>query len=146
MSVQVREISNGWQYSENETGITATRVFLNYADEGTLIDLPVIGDKYIFANPVNLDMFSNDIETTFATLFLRKIKQKKYGDILESNIYYCYYTNEITDLTQYIRFKSDVDIAKLPITVESGGEYELITSENNKSTTTWKWEGTGEPV
>jgi hypothetical protein len=154
----VKEIANGFHYTESESGVTATRVFIDYDDseenesERTLT-LPKIGDPFVCTYDAIKDkIFQYDIEKIYPTLYCRKVTQKKYSLKVNINIYTVYYTNEITDRGQYFSIddeqntKNVVDINTLPFEIESGGQYALITAENNTTLTTWKWEENGNPV
>jgi hypothetical protein len=141
MATGVKESTGGFEYTEVERGITATRVFTydpdSTVDEG--VEIPNLGDMFEFPiDPPNLDSYAFDL--MYLICVSRSIKPLAgHPGKFEWS---CSYTNEPVDTMVFWSvgdIPDPVDVQYLPKTIEFGGEYVNINPVNAPGSAGWLW-------
>ncbi len=145
-TINVVELVNSFRFYVTETGISAYRTFIDPGD-GTvarLIPLPEIGS--LFTLPVGINSTILPDNQKFEKLYCRKRNFKKFGNDVRKNIFTVFYTNEITDSTQYALISTPSEKNSLPNSVETGGEFLLISFPQilELEDKYWAWEEGGD--
>jgi len=142
MSIGVKESTGGFEYTEVERGITATRVF-TYDPNSTVdedVDVPNMGETFEFPIvPPNYGSYAQNY--THMICVSRSVKP------LAGHPYKfewsCSYTNEPIDPVAFWaggELPTPTDVADLPKTVEFGGEIVNINPVNAPGSAGWLWD------
>jgi hypothetical protein len=151
MTIGLRELVAPQELSKEQRGMSAIRVFLFDPDDTTSdVELPSFGQ--LFQDPeylYDLTPFSPTGAgslTAYVNLTCRKIKRTVVSSDRRKLQYECFYSNEPTDPAQFEDPTSgsgiQTDMAKLPVTMEHGGEMISIKPNPNNPNFGWAWKST----
>jgi len=149
MATGVKENTAGFEYTEVERGITATRVF-TYDPDSTVddgVEIPNMGDKFeLNTIPPNYETYAQGPYTHF--ICVSRSFKPLAGHPYKFE-WSCSYTNEPIDPVAFWaggELPTPTDVADLPKTIEFGGEIVNINPANAPGSAGWLWDNSVEGV
>lgn len=151
MAIGFTEYAAGWEYVENERGVTCTRVF-HYDPDSTVdvgVEPPAVGDAYTFPPVIASGFPITGVGPTVSGLVCRSTSYRALAGDIRKFEYNCSYNNEPVDKGLFIDPTKPGSYVpsnptEIPLSIEYSGEFTNLNPDS--SSYEWQWKDNSNDV